>query len=116
MTKFALTTRPLTTIAQHGLIVLEYPHRGQRRIWSALNETDAHNRTCEAACRSDTSDYDMDTFDGAMEWNAHDLQRQRIIRFADLTPEMLEDDEEFARECVFLEWAQELEEEEEEAE
>ncbi len=110
-----MTYRINPTTNKKGLIIVERPHRGCRRVWSAFSQQDALERTQAAAekSRADLSDFDLSTFDGAMEWNGHDLQCQSIIRFADLTQEMLEDDEEFARECIYLDWAMEVEEEEE---
>lgn len=100
-----------------ALIIIEQPHRGEARVWSAMNEADALNRTQKAAERSETSDYDMDTFEGAMEWNGHDLQSQTILRFKDLDAEWLSGEiinsGKVSREAVSLGWAVEVADEEE---
>lgn len=100
-----------------ALIIIEQPHRGESRVWSAMNEADFLNRTQKAAERSETSCYDMDTFEGAMEWNGHDLKSQTILRFKDLNAEWLSGEiinsGKVSREAVSLGWAVEVADEEE---
>lgn len=86
----------MTTIARNiqdpafagGYLIIEQPHRGNVRIWTATDDADLIEKCNAAASRKDTSDYEMDTVEGCLEWNAHDLRSQTVLRFADITDEI----------------------------
>lgn len=96
-----------------GVIIIECPHQGRQRVWHAVSEADAINRTCETASRSDTSDYDMTTFDGCMDWNGHDLSQHWVLRKKDVDAECITDNTEVAKAAVALGWVEEVAENEE---
>lgn len=106
MQEYKVTTSP--DALTRGAIIVEQPHRGPQRVWFACSEEDAIRCTNEAAVCQDTDDYDMETFEGCMEWNGHDLSSQRVLRQEDVDAECLRANSKVAQAAVSLGWAEEV--------
>jgi hypothetical protein len=91
-----------------GLVIVDQPHRGDRKVWAVLDEADFISRVNEWAewSRGDPSDYDLDTFKGCLDYHSRDLSSCRVIRYDDYNL----DDERALDGAVYLEWVFETEE------
>lgn len=92
---------------KYGLIIVETPHQGCRRVWSALDQIDFVDRTNASVGRSDTSGFDLETVDGCHEWNSHNLRSYRVYKFEDAEEIISQDDPKITKEALFLNWIEE---------
>jgi len=95
-----------------GLIIVDQPHRGDRKVWTVFDEADFISRIIEWAefSRVDPSEYDLNTFEGCLDYHSRDLSSCQVIRYDDYAS----DDEPALDDpaldgAIYLEWVFETE-------
>ena len=95
---------------KEGLIIVDQPHRGDRKVWTVFDEADFISRVNEWAewNRGDFSD--LTTFEGCLDYHSRDLSLCRVIRYDDyiLDDEPALDDPALDG-AIYLEWVFETE-------
>jgi hypothetical protein len=96
-------------------IIVEYPHTGNPRVWIGWNADDVRVKIVESHDQ-DGSDYDFDydSYDEAIEYLRHDLRRLVVFTRSEITQNDLNSDYAVAKAAVQLDWADEVECEDEE--
>jgi len=62
------------------MIIIEYPHRGPRRVWSVSSERELLSIVDKISENSiSAEDYEVDTIEGALEWLGHDLRALHVL-------------------------------------
>lgn len=107
--KYKIKKQSKTTFPS-GFIIIETPHRGASRVWSATESKDLVETIQASALRSDTDGYDMKTVDGCLDFNRADLSGQIVLRYEDLDLEWLEC-EQVSRHADLLGWIEPTESE-----
>jgi len=63
------------------MIIIEYPHRGPRRVWSVRDQAEFLDVVAEiSTCSISSEDYDLSDIDQALEWLRHDLQALHVLQ------------------------------------
>ena len=96
-----------------GLIIIDKPHRGDRKVWAVLDEADFISRVNDWAewNRGDFSEYDLSTFEGCLDYHSRDLSSCQVIRYDDYALDDKPDLNDPALDgAVYLEWVFETEE------
>lgn len=100
-------------VFENGIIIIEHPHRGQKRTWAARDDADLmvkvqQDHTFNAWAETNLEPNGAIEISDAEEFIRHDLSRAQFIRFADLDAEYLTDLSEegaFAKCLIQLGWA-----------
>ena len=92
-----------------AIIIIDVPHRGPKKIWTAWDEADFIKRVNAGAewSRADTiPEYDLTTFEGCMDYHSHDLSVCWTMRHEEFT---LDADDCYDA-ALYLEWIKPIEE------
>jgi len=98
-----------TSTFTDAIIIIDVPHRGSTKIWTAWDEADFIKRVNAWAGwgrGGDTSGYDLTTFEGCMDYHSHDLAVTWTMRHEEFTL----DDKDCYDAALFLEWIKPIEE------
>ena len=112
MTQIKLTSNEVFT--EDAQIIVEWPHRGNPRVWVGYTKDDVRCKIVESHDQ-DGSDYDFNynSYEQALEYLAHDLQRLQVLERSTVTQKDLDSHYEVAKKAVLLDWADEIEKEDE---
>lgn len=85
-----------------GLIIIDEPQPGDRRVWAVLDEADFISSVNDWVQwnRGDYEYYDLNTFEGCLDYHSRDLSSCRVIRHDDY----ILDDEQALDGAAYLEW------------
>ena len=105
---------PKTNWSENSYIIIEKPHQGKAKIWTAMDDQDLIEKINSTAqlLNSDTSSYNMTTTTGCLDWNAHDLSYQTVYKQSDKDLiEVLNYEgvySELIKAALYLEWVKEI--------
>ena len=98
-----------TSTFTDAIIIIDVPHRGPTRIWTAWDEADFIKKVNDwfDFRRDDPrTEYDLTTFEGCMDYHSHDLAVTWTMRHEEFTL----DDKDCYDAALFLEWIKPIEE------